>query len=261
MILYFVDSHIHVSDKVYEKFFKLLFDSMIHLNIQVYSMSEDLDSSFNNIDLKKRYFGKSDLFKAFVGIHPQYATSLLHLESFNDFFIQNIDNIDGIGEIGLDPSYTFDNVSNDYGNQKTIFNVMLDIAEKNNMPVSIHSRKSLKDVLEILTSFDLKSVVFHWYDGSKAFLRKINDLGYYVSFGPYLLYSEDKKALLNECDLSLLLLETDGPVYYKRCFENVVTLPTFIISLINFISVKLKKDFKEMVDIIYRNSFNYIHTI
>lgn len=260
MLLHFVDSHIHISDKSYDTYLKLLIDTIIHLNIQVYSVSENLDSSVKNIDIKKRYFEKSELFKTFVGIHPQYA-SLLQLKSFNDFFIQNIDSVDGIGEIGLDPSYTFNNVSNDYGNQKTVFNMMLDIAENSNLPVSIHSRRSLKDVLEILTSFNLKSVVFHWYDGSKAFLRKINDLGYYVSFGPYLLYSEDKKALLKECDLSLFLLETDGPVYYKRCFENVITFPTFIISLINFISVKLKKDFKEMVDIVYRNSFNYVHTI
>jgi len=259
MLLYFVDSHIHISDKIYDKYLKLLIDTIINLNIQVYSVSENLDSSIKNIDIKKRYFGKSALFKTFVGIHPQY-TSLLQLESFNDFFIQNIDDIDGIGEIGLDPSYTFDNVSNDYENQKTVFNMMLGIAENNNIPVSIHSRRSLEDILEILTSYNLKSVVFHWYDGSKAFLRKINELGYYVSFGPYLLYSEDKKVLLKECDLSLLLLETDGPVYYKRCFENVITFPTFIISLINFISIKLKIDFKEMVDIVYRNSFNYINT-
>src|SRR6476620_6143637 len=120
--------------------------------------------------------------------------------------------------------------------------MMLDIAENNNLPVSIHSRRSLKDVLEILTSFNLKSVVFHWYDGSKAFLRKINDLGYYVSFGPYLLYSEDKKSLLKESDISLLLMETDGPVYYKRCFENIPTSPVFIISLINSASIILKKN-------------------
>ena len=97
------------------------------------------------------------------------------MKSFNDFFIQNIDSVDGIGEIGLDPSYTFNNVSTDYGNQKTVFNMMLDIAENSNLPVSIHSRRSLKDVLEILTSYNLKSVVFHWYDGSKNFLRKINE--------------------------------------------------------------------------------------
>jgi TatD DNase family protein len=260
MMLYFVDSHIHISDKIYDKYLELLINTIVHLNIQVYSVSENLDSSIKNINIKKRYFGESELIKTFVGIHPQYASSL-NLESFNDFFMQNIDDIDGIGEIGLDPSYTFDNDSNYYGLQKAVFNMMLDIAEKSDMPVSIHSRRSLNDVLEILTSFNLKSVVFHWYDGSKSMLRKINDLGYYVSFGPYLLYSEDKKALLKECDLSLLLLETDGPVYYKRCFENVITFPTFIISLINFISIKFKMNFKEMFEIIYRNSFKYINMI
>ncbi len=114
--------------------------------------------------------------------------------------------------------------------------------------------------MEILTSYRIKRVVFHWYDGSKSLLHKINELGYYVSFGPYLLYSEDKKILLSESDLSLLLLETDGPVYYKRCFENVMTSPAFIISIVNFVSIMLKKNFNDMTDIIYRNSYNFLNT-
>ncbi|MGN6560421.1 MAG: TatD family hydrolase, partial [Candidatus Nitrosocosmicus sp.] len=158
-------------------------------------------------------------------------------------------------------TYALDNHLNDFNSQKTVFNRMLEIAEKNSIPVSIHSRRSVEDVLEIISSYNLKNVVFHWFDGSKKFLRKINELGYYVSFGPYLLYSEDKKILLKECDLSLLLLETDGPVYYRRCFENVVTLPIFIISLINFVSVMLKRDFNDVCNIIYRNSCNYVNSV
>ena len=53
MLLHFVDSHIHISDKMYDKYLKLLIDTIIHLNIQVYSVSENLDSSIKNIDIKK----------------------------------------------------------------------------------------------------------------------------------------------------------------------------------------------------------------
>lgn len=260
MALYFVDSHIHFSDRAYDNYIKLIVDVMINLNIQVYSVSVDLDSSAKNVEIKNEYFKDSELFKPFVGVHPQYA-SLKILDSFNDFYFLNKNDIKGIGEIGLDPTYALDNHLNDFNSQKTVFNRMLEIAEKNSIPVSIHSRRSIQDVLEIISSYNLKNAVFHWFDGSKKFLRKINELGYYVSFGPYLLYSEDKKILLKECDLSLLLLETDGPVYYRRCFENVVTLPIFIISLINFVSVMLKRDFNDVCNIIYRNSCNYVNSV
>jgi TatD DNase family protein len=256
--LYFVDSHIHLSDKIYDENLKLIFDVMNNLNIQVCSVSVDLESSSKNIILKKKYFENSELFKTFVGIHPEYA-SLKHLETFNDFFLSNKENIAGIGEIGLDPTYIHNNGPNTFDIQKIIFNHMLDIAEKNGKPVSIHSRRSLKDILQVLTTYRIKRVSFHWYDGNKSFLRKINESGYYVSFGPYLLYSEDKKTLLKESDISLLLMETDGPVYYKRCFENVLTSPAFIISLINSASIILKKNFNELANIIFKNSFNFLN--
>lgn len=163
------------------------------------------------------------------------------MESFNDFFLSDKESVDGIGEIGLDPTYTTNNDSNTIEAQRTVFNQMLSIAEKNDKPISIHSRRSLKDVLDILTSYRLKRVVFHWYDGNKSSLRKINEFGYYVSFGPYLLYSEDKKALLAESDLSLLLLETDGPVSYRHCFTDSVTSPVFIIACFIVFQLSLKK--------------------
>jgi len=63
MLLHFVDSHIHISDKAYNTYLKLLIDTIIHLNIQVYSVSENLDSSVKNIDIKKRYFGNLSYLK------------------------------------------------------------------------------------------------------------------------------------------------------------------------------------------------------
>ncbi|MGN6559023.1 MAG: TatD family hydrolase [Candidatus Nitrosocosmicus sp.] len=176
MALYFVDSHIHFSDRAYDNYIKLIVDVMINLNIQVYSVSVDLDSSTKNIEIKNKYFKESELFNPFVGIHPQYA-SLKILDSFNDFYLNNKNDIKGIGEIGLDPTYALDNHLNDFNSQKTVFNRMLEIAEKNSIPVSIHSRRSIEDVLEIISSYTLKNAVFHWYDGSKKFLRKINELG------------------------------------------------------------------------------------
>ncbi|MBA3749594.1 MAG: TatD family hydrolase [Nitrosopumilus sp.] len=257
-MLYFVDSHIHLSDRIYDEHLKLMVDTINNSKIQVYSVSVNLQSSARNIEIKQKYFFNSELFKIFVGIHPEYAT-LNRLESFNDFLSSNIENIHGIGEIGLDPTYTHNNDSNTIDTQKIVFNQMLNIAEKNRKPISIHSRKSLKDVMDVLPSYQIKKAVFHWYDGSKKNLRKINDLGYYVSFGPYILYSEDKKILLKETDPSLLLLETDGPVSYKRCFENVITSPTFIISIINFISTLLHKKFSDIMETIFKNSVNFLN--
>lgn len=257
--MYFVDSHIHFSDSAYQGFQEILVNMMRNLNIQIYSMSVDLHTSIDTIKIKKNYFVDSDLYKTFVGIHPEKVNFNL-IDPFTEFFFTNIDNIDGIGEIGLDPTYTLYNKSNTHQVQALIFNEMLNLAEKTNKPVSIHSRRSLKEILEVLPSYKIKGLVFHWYDGSKKLLKKINDMGYYVSFGPYLLYSKDKQVLLSETDTSLLLLETDGPVSYKYCFEGVLTSSCIIISLINFVTIKLKKNFNEMSQLIYENSVKFMNS-
>jgi TatD DNase family protein len=135
---------------------------------------------------------------------------------------------------------------------------MLSLAEKNCKPVSLHSRRSLKETLDVLTSYRLKKVAFHWFDGNKKLLKKINDLGFYASFGPYLLNSKDKQVLLEKTDLSLLLLETDGPVGYRNCFQDTLTSPFFIISLVNFASLILKKKFEDLSETFFSNSINFL---
>lgn len=223
-------------------------------------MSENLNSSIKNIYIKKTLFQNSDLFKAFVGIHPQNVNNIQNLDSFDSFFSSNLDSIDGVGEIGLDPTYALpDDDAPHLENQKIVFNHMLTIAERSGKPISIHSRKSLKQILEILPSFEIKSAVFHWYDGSKKILKKINELGFFVSFGPYLLYSKDKQMLLKESDKNLLLLETDGPVNYRYCFNGVLTSPSLIVSLINFASNILKISFEDLTEIINDNSKHFIN--
>ena len=45
------------------------------------------------------------------------------------------------------------------------------------------------------------------------------DMNFYVSFGPVMIYANDKQTLLSKTDESKILVETDGPVRFSRCFE------------------------------------------
>ena len=64
-------------------------------------------------------------------------------------------------------------------------------------PVSIHSRKTLDEIFEIIYHrLILNGVLLHWFDGNKNQLKHAMDLGMYVSYGPLLVYANDKQALL-----------------------------------------------------------------
>jgi TatD DNase family protein len=232
---------------------------MCQANVQSICVSEDYNSSLDALLLKEKFFKDSDLLRVFVGIHPQFAAVSSDLRLFESLFQSKHDLIAGLGEIGLDPTYANLDPSNTPEKQKIVFEKMLSLAETNNKPVSLHSRRSINEILEILPSYKIRNAVFHWYDGNKSNLKRINDLGYFVSFGPYLLYSNDKHTLLKESDINLILIETDGPVKYKNCFDGVLTSPSLVVTIVYFASVLLKKSFEELSEILYENSRRFVN--
>lgn len=231
---------------------------MRQANVQAICVSEDFNTSVEALTLKEKFFKDSDFFRVFVGIHPQFAAVTSDLRLFEGLFQSKLDFIAGIGEIGLDPTYSNLSPDNTLERQKIVFENMLFLAETYDKPVSLHSRRSVNEILEILPSYKIRNVVFHWYDGNKSNLKRINDKGYFVSFGPYLLYSNDKHTLLKESDINLILIETDGPVKYKNCFDGALTSPSLVVSIVYFASVLLKRSFDELSDILYENSTRFV---
>jgi TatD DNase family protein len=139
-----------------------------------------------------------------------------------------------------------------------VFESLLTIAEKFNKPVSIHSRKSLDDVFEIMTSYNTKHALLHWFDGSKKQLQKSMDMGFFVSYGPVMIYANDKQTLLSKTDESQILVETDGPVRFSRCFDMKSGQISFIPSVIFCASKILGKSFNEMASLLESNSNSFL---
>ena len=121
------------------------------------------------------------------------------------------------------------------------------------------TRKALDDVLEILPSYKIRGVLLHWFAGSKKQLAKSMDMGLYVSYGPALVYSEDKKVLLKNTDKSRFLVETDGPVRYSRCFENLPAVSSaFLVSVVASAAATLGVPYEEAVLQLQKNSEAYL---
>jgi TatD DNase family protein len=200
-----------------------------------------------------------DVVKNFVGIHPE-AADREDVDEFRRLFTLNTREIDGVGEIGLDKTYDERGIA-PYGKQKQVFEVMLELAESANKPVSIHSRKALDDILQILPSFNVKNVLLHWFAGSKKQLAQTTDMNLYVSFGPALVYSDDKKALLRNARKDRVLIETDGPVAFSRCFENLPAAPTsFLVSVASSVAGSLGMDYESTEAMLEMNSLSYLAT-
>ena len=250
------------------------------LKIMACCVSMDVLNSIKTLELSKEY---GHLVLPFIGIHPQMATRksaiaaitvnekdkdipkyypkenyhIHNLDKMKDMITENISKISGIGEIGLDKTFT--DSSEEFIQQKFVFEELLGIAEKFSKPVSVHSRKTLDEVYEIIPSFDLGGkILLHWFDGSKKQLQKAMDLDCYISFGPVMVYANDKQVLLSKARQDRILVETDGPVKFSRCFEFKPAQPIFIPSVVFCASKILNMTYNETSKILENNSRHFL---
>ena len=247
---WYFDSHIHLSDPAYSSDMKIILKQMEILKIKACCVSMDNENSLQTLELAKQ----SNLVLPFIGIHPECAND--ELDQMTTMIEENHQNISGIGEIGLDPTYV--NSNEDTKRQINVFETLLSLAEKYNKPTSIHSRKSLDDIFQIMTSYNTEHALLHWFDGSKKQLQKAMDMGFFVSFGPVMIYANDKQTLLSKTDESKILVETDGPVRFSRCFEMKSGQISFIPSVIFCASKVLGKSFDEAATMLEKNSNSFL---
>ena len=244
------DSHIHLSDLEYQSDMPQIIKSMEKLKIKTCCVSMDYETSQKTLEISKI----SNLILPFIGVHPEMAQN--DISKTFELIEKNHEEISGIGEIGLDRTYI--NSDDQWEKQIDVFKRQLELAEKFGKPISVHSRKTLEEIFEILSSYSIKQILLHWFDGRKSQLQKAMDLDYYVSFGPLLLYANDKQTLISKAERDKILIETDGPVRFSGCFGMKTAQITFLQSIIFCASKILGLKYNELECILEKNSLNYL---
>jgi len=247
----FVDAHIHLTDADLKDLLpQIILGAKITRTLLI-SVAEDLNTSALNLKIAAE---AGELIKPFLGVHPWS----LQNEDFDELKVVSLEpeRFAGVGEVGLDRKYARD--ESEYRRQKEVFESMLRLAERLQKPLSIHSRGSVDDVLSILSTYNLRGVLLHWFSGAPNQLKVACDRGYYISYGPAVVYSKKTQQLASTTPLDLILTETDGPVRFGAAFQNRVALPAFIPSIIYTLSSLHKLEFEEMRSIIFENALHYL---
>ena len=245
------DAHIHLSDDEFSKDLPFIINCMDKLRIRACCVSVDLQSSKKTLELGK----KSNLILPFIGIHPEKASSN-DLELVVNLIEENSKYISGVGEIGLDKTYVSDETG--FKNQELVFHKMLSLAEKLNKPISIHSRATLEEILSILPSYSISGILLHWFAGSKKQLKTVMEREYFVSYGPAMLYAKDKQVLLSETSAERILVETDGPVKFSRCFGFKVGQIAFLPSVVFCAAKVLHTTYDDISNQLEQNCKHYL---
>ena len=152
-----------------------------------------------------------------LGIHPLYTpqakdTDLATLDPHLHAHRED-PRLVALGEIGLDGFVPEINTPEAFAKQTHFFEAQLQIAQRHQLPVILHVRRSADGLLKGLRQFPVAGGIAHAFNGSLQQAKMFIEMGFKLGFGGAMTYDRATKlrALATELPLSALVLETDAP--------------------------------------------------
>ncbi len=150
-----------------------------------------------------------------LGIHPMYVdgaqpSDLVELKRLIvEQLARPMPKIVAVGEIGLDFFVTQQNRET----QEYFFTEQLKIAAEFNLPVVLHVRRAIDDVLKYLRKYKVTGGIAHAFNGSAQQAEIFAKLGFKLGFGGAMTYPRALKIreLAKTLPLEYIVLETDAP--------------------------------------------------
>ena len=95
--------------------------------------------------------------------------------------------------------------------QKELFIKQIQLANKYNLPIVIHSRDAVKDTIDIIKNYKSFGVI-HCFSESKEVANEYIKLGYKLGIGGVLTFKNSNlKDVIKDIPLENIVLETDSP--------------------------------------------------
>lgn len=179
---------------------------------RIISASTDFNSNKDNLSLSNKFPG---IVFPCLGIHPSNLLRMKEKEVAEciEFIKENSGKCIGIGEIGLDFKHA--GRKEERTLQEKIFRELIELGEREKLPLIIHSRYAGKRVLELLEEEKAERVLLHWFNGSGKEFEEGIKRNYFFSIGPSIISSREYTEKVKEIPLENLMLETDSPVEFN----------------------------------------------
>ena len=204
-----IDSHCHINDRAFigreTEYIELSKQAGVDKFLVV---GCDLTTSISAVDLAKRF----DECYAAIGIHPSDCKKANKNDLDKIEKLINNNKVIAIGEIGLD--YYWDKEDNIKAQQKEFFIKQIELANKYDLPISIHCRDAYEDCLNVLKEHPVKKGgVMHCYGGSKEMMAEFIKQGFYIGIGGTVTFKNAVKIkeVATYVPNDKYLLETDSP--------------------------------------------------
>lgn len=211
----FFDSHSHYNDEKFNDDLEEIVKSTYEDGVTKFVCAGyDLESSKKSLDISKQH----DFIYSICGISPNDVPEEIgkideQVKLLEELVINNIESkkIVAIGEIGLD--YYWNKENKDI--QKELFVRQIEVANKYNLPIVIHTREAVDDTIDILKNVcnATEKGVFHCCPLNRELVKQALNLDFYISFAGPITFKNSKNAqeIVQMVPLDRILIETDSP--------------------------------------------------
>lgn len=227
------DTHAHYNDEKFDNDRKQVIQDIYNSNVtMLVNAGYSVESSIKGVEIAKDY----DWMFNIVGVSPNdIAESINEIdkqisnieklvkkdqnivedaesdtaESLN--IVNNNRKIVAIGEIGLD--YYWNKENKDL--QRYAFIKQIELANKYNLPIVIHTREAVDDTIDILKNKieATKKGIFHCCPLNRELVKQALKMGFYISFAGSVTFKNSKNAneIIQMVPLDKMVIETDSP--------------------------------------------------
>ena len=202
-----------------------LFDSHCHLDVEAFAADRPevlararaagvIGQLIPAID-RTSWAGIAQLCNSEADLHPAYGLHPMYIERHHDDDLNALDDwlsqqpATAVGECGLD--FFVDGLPAE--RQRTCFQAQLELARKHDLPLVIHARRSVEEVIQRVRAIGGLRGVVHSYSGSLEQAEQLFALDFMIGLGGPVTYDRANRLrrIAREIPLEFLLLETDAP--------------------------------------------------
>ncbi len=152
-----------------------------------------------------------------MGLHPSsvkanYKDELAIIEQYFDkhkFY--------AIGETGIDLYWD----KTYFEEQKIVFKRQIELSIHYELPIIIHSRNSINEIIDVLNPYSGLKGIFHCFPGDSEQAKKVIDMGFMLGIGGVVTYkNSEMQEVVRNTELKHLVLETDAPYLTPAPFRG-----------------------------------------
>ena len=212
----FFDSHAHYNDERFEEDREAILNKLYDEEqiTRITCVGYNIEKSKLAVKLAE----EKDFLFATVGISPN------DIEDFSEENLKEIESLAkhekvvAIGEIGLDYYWNKENKEA----QRKLFIEQIEIANRLDLPIVIHTRDASVDTIQILKEHPVKNTgIFHCCPLNQELIKNGLELGFYISFWGNITFKNAKsEETVRLVPNEKILIETDSPYLTPEPFRG-----------------------------------------